>query len=481
MTTILSSNDDLYSVPRPDTVLGLSGNDSISSNGKSLIYGNAGNDTLTSGSSGDFLYGGKGFDLLISNKGSGFLSGDNDRDTLIGFKADTLLGGADDDYIVGGTGGASLLYGNTGDDLLYANGTGDMVYGGQGKDYIALGTNAGSTSGRMWVQGDFGNDTIIANTNLGRNTLLGGSDDDYLVGNGSGLLYGQVGNDTLISTGIGDKAYGGLGNDKIIGSGFSILSGDAGDDTINFTGTGSATLKGGDGNDYVTGGGASILYGNTGNDTLYGLGTQVTLYGGKDSDYLYGTASRFYGDKDNDTIIASDGSASVKIDGGDGDDYLNASALSSSSPVTITGGVGNDSMWGGNGADIMTGGTGNDFFYFTNLIGTNVVAGGASGAGINPFGGTSLVDSITDFTSGSDKIYLQKSGFGTLTGLTSTGPLGINNFTVCSRTSSVGTTSGIVEDNSSGIVYYSAGNGSYVALFKVQSGVTLASSDIVLF
>ena len=118
------------------------------------------------------------------------------------------------------------------------------------------------------------------------------------------------------------------------------------------------------------------------------------------------------GSKYNDVISFSNLSVSpvdgrpISLRGGDGNDTLTGSQFND----VITGGSGTDNLIGGSGNDVLTGGTaqgdgtidsindslqgglGDDFFAFYRL---------AEG-----------IDRITDFTRSSDKIKIDKSGFG---------------------------------------------------------------------
>jgi Ca2+-binding RTX toxin-like protein len=127
-----------------------------------------------------------------------------------------------------------------------------------------------------------------------------------------------------------------------------ILNGSNGDDTL-LGGADNDTLNGDAGND--------ILYGDDGNDTLTGGGDVDQLYGGAGNDKL--TAN-------------GNSSAGSLLDGGDGDDELNASQ---ERKATLRGGAGNDKLsvqyWndgidfeGGTGNDIFTGGHAGDTYRF---------------------------------------------------------------------------------------------------------------------
>ena len=92
-----------------------------------------------------------------------------------------------------------------------------------------------------------------------------------------------------------------------------------------------------------------------------------------------------------------------RYDGGKGSDHISGGNGSD----VLEGGSGKDTLIGGNGDDILRGGTGNDTFVFRT-------AGEASASG-------SLIDRITDFETGADRIDL--SGFMAGGHFNGTGPL----------------------------------------------------------
>ena len=124
--------------------------------------------------------------------------------------------------------------------------------------------------------------------------IFGADDTDTLAGTDQvDHLYGMGGNDTLNGGEGDDWLEGGTGND--------ILNGDEGKDTL-YGGTGNDTLNGS--------ADADKLYGGTGNDTLRGGTGNDTLYGGAGND----TYVHYTGDG-NDTIIDSDGTGAIKLNG----------------------------------------------------------------------------------------------------------------------------------------------------------------------
>ena len=96
--------------------------------GRFVMFGGHGNDTLTSGNGNDSLSGGSGSDTLTGNSGTDSLYGQDGNDTLNGgLGDDTLKGGQNDDTLNGGR-DIDFLEGDQGADTLS---------GGQGKDVFA--------------------------------------------------------------------------------------------------------------------------------------------------------------------------------------------------------------------------------------------------------------------------------------------------------------------------------------------------------
>jgi Ca2+-binding RTX toxin-like protein len=105
------------------------------------------------------------------------------------------------------------------------------------------------------IDGGLGNDLIFGN--IGNDTLIGGA--------GSDVLYGEDGNDTLIGGEGEDSLYGGAGDDVLHdGSGGGWLYGGAGDDTLRVSSSIDgypSRLTGGEGNDvYLFGAGDGDIY-----------------------------------------------------------------------------------------------------------------------------------------------------------------------------------------------------------------------------
>ncbi|MBF0191080.1 MAG: hypothetical protein HQL99_08005 [Magnetococcales bacterium] len=78
----------------------------------------------------------------------------------------------------------------------------------------------------------------------------------------------------------------------------------------------------------------------------------------------------------------------------------NDTLVGSAGQDTLVGGVGDDLLQGGEGKDTLTGGAGADVFHYGSVT--------------EGSGSFELVDQITDFTPGQDKIRLMDSGFGSI-------------------------------------------------------------------
>ena len=307
----------------------------------------------------------------------------------------------------------AVIYGTQGPDTRNGTKGNDTIYG------WARGGNASSPSGNDTLNGAFGNDTVFGGT--GNDSLLGGLGQDN--------LYGGLGNDSVKGDDGNDKLYGEAGSD--------FLGGGKGNDSL-YSGAGDDTLYGGpNGNDFLFGGeGNDKLFGEAGNDTLNGgLGID-TLNGGTGNDtYIidgtFGSSTDYVFVTDSVTEAASSGVDTVQLttqlDFSD-DDFFNQGGYVLDSNVEnltlkgevsdsnvnfitvagnsldniifggavdnivialgdifagLSGGEGNDKLYGEAGddylegdlgSDTLIGGTGSD--YLDGGLGTNTLLGG---------------------------------------------------------------------------------------------------------
>ncbi len=242
-----------------------------------------------------------------------------------------------------------------------------------------------------------GNGNDILNGGIGHDVLNGGGGNDTLNGGaGNDILNGGSGNDSLDGGDGADNLQGGAGNDK--------LTGGAGNDRLE-GGQGADTMTGGSGNDvYLVDNAKDIVKEDlnsgtdvvqttlqnytltnnvetlvfTGTGTFTGRGNAIanTITGGSGNDALYGMGG-------NDQL--NGGAGNDALDGGDGADTLQGGAGNDK----LTGGAGNDRLEGGQGDDILTGGTGNDTFVFSAGFGRDRITNGFDS---NPSGGQDYLD-----------------------------------------------------------------------------------------
>lgn len=508
-----------------------------------------GNNTLAGGAGNDYLYskGGNGSDANV-------LTGASGDDTYLFGAGDTITTDTDGKNVYFGFAGAASVQVTVGvNDVILPGASGQYTFEGglptvafvgtggvitgDGKDFISLDNAASETS----TEG--GNDTMTIGM-LDGGTIDAGAGDDVLNFTGTdnaGDVNLGSGNDTLtlpafqggsITGEAGDDIFnlgdvdgggidGGAGKDLIeadlIGQiTATTLSGGADDDTLRVgdVGSGGGQLDGGAGKDIITVGGST---------SGLALGTDsgaVTLSGGEGDDFLRGRQ------------LGKD-----ILDGGAGNDIISgglaadisvqlAAAIAAGStallPLVEADGAG-DVLFDG---DTLTGGAGNDFFvvaskfetglFFNDLNPGKVGLTGPEAKAIFGSGavtadefaakgffaqksgtmngvlydGIQGVDTVTDFTSGQDKIailppasfgaFLGAAGtvhtvsFGTLIGVLDTTGFGLGS-------SDAGE---VIFDKSTGGVYIGGGGGTSV-LVAVLGGpggaipASLTANDIL--
>ena len=399
------------------------------------IDAGAGNDTVDASALPDLglsvlIEGGDDDDTLTGSAGPSMINGNMGNDSLIGgAAADTIMGGGGDDVMNGGAGG-DMLSGQAGDDTMTGGLGDDTMNGGANADRIvesrdadfdlgdaSLTISPSETDTLMDVEeadlnGGAAANTIDASDFSGTATLMGGDNDDTITGAmGSSVINGNMGNDELRGLDADDTIMGG-GNDDAIngGGGADMLTGQAGNDTLT-GGTGNDTMNGGDNDDLLiwnNSDGSDMMDGGADTDELEVNGSTVTPTG--DDVTVSANGTRFdvtradggaglgpfsldvgtietldlntLGGDDNVTVNDLTGVAdlaSIEVEGGDGADTIDASALpdlglnvlleggndndtitGSAGPSAINGNMGNDSLIGGAAADTVMGGGGDD-------------------------------------------------------------------------------------------------------------------------
>ena len=228
------------------------------------------------------------------------------------------------------------------------------------------------TNGNDTINGTDGNDSInalagddVVSGRSGNDTLEGGVGNDSLLGaQGEDSLRGDDGNDTLSGGADNDTLIGDRGNDSLDGGdGFDIADYSR---TIVFQGISvnleTGAVLGGTvfGNDTLLG--IESIIGSNMNDTIRGA---AFVSGGLGDDLIFGAAGAnvLSGGDGGDTINGQ--LANDSLSGGNGNDVLGGSL----GDDTLRGGANDDRLEGDLGNDILDGGSGlNDEarFYFAN-------------------------------------------------------------------------------------------------------------------
>lgn len=289
----------------------------------------------------------------------------------------TFLGTNGDDTIVPGTVSDGVLAigpdatPGDGDDLIVSRGGDDIVAGGRGNDTAALG---GGDDVFGWAPGD-GSDIVFGQA--GSDTLDfdgDGADEVFaLLRQGkSDLFFRDVGNINMTLFDVEKiDLFAGAGADKIdvadmAGGKVSELSIDLGPEEGAMTGDGAIdriTVRDGNGD-----GAISVLgFGSTA--FVLGLPVFVNIANAEADDIL--TIEAGGGDDRIDAAGLGQGPRLV-LDGGTGDDTINGGERDD----LLVGGRGDDLVSGGQGNDTARLGAGDDGFFWVNGDGSDVIDGG---------------------------------------------------------------------------------------------------------
>lgn len=162
---------------------GGNGNDSFINHVEALptlVFGDAGNDSLTGGDNFDFISGGAGNDTILGRAGNDTLNGNVGNDSM--------RGGSGDDDLYGDTGN-DILYGEQGDDGVSSGDAGDSLYGNQGDDRFLV------RKGQPSAKDASSNDAVMTfSTGDKPWTVL----EMKQVDQGLRLLHRETGNDNLL-------------------------------------------------------------------------------------------------------------------------------------------------------------------------------------------------------------------------------------------------------------------------------------------
>ena len=300
-------------------------------------------------------------------------------EAIMGTAMADKLSGTDNGEMISGLAGNDSLYAGAGDDTLEGGMGDDLLVGGPGADTLKGGEGDGDT---ISYKDSMAGVTI----NLTTGTARGGdADGDTIVDMGDDEIENVIGSghdDVLTGNRAANSLWGLGGNDELDGGrGIDMLFGGAGDDD----------LDGGDNDDTLEGGyGADVLTGGDGNDTAsYAgsmMGVTVRLHNSKfmggdaKGDTFGGTVTAEYMNEDGDefeemlpdiaNLTGSDNADVLagdfrnnEISGEGGDDKIYGGpggGVDSTNADTLSGGDGNDMIFGGAGDDTLNGDAGDD-------------------------------------------------------------------------------------------------------------------------
>ena len=465
----LGGDDTINGLGGADTLFGDGGNDTMDGGeGDDVMDGGTENDTMSGGNGNDDLNGAAGNDALVGGDGTDVLKGRGGNDNLSGGAGDDVLDANEGNDVLNGGTGADNMFGGEGEDIYYIDNVGDNFTEGGGH-----GTNDIVYVSINYVMPNDANhraETLAVDPATGTApiNITGNSFTQFMIGNaGNNIITGGL---TMRSGGAGDDTYfgggavtelAGQGFDTIyVTNGFALLAGVEVEvlRVVDPNTTHSLGLIGNEfDNHIIAGNGSDLLDGGiSGHDVLEGNG-------GNDS-YVVGSA---------DTIV-------VEAEGQGADllsarvSYVLAPGVSVENLGTATGAAidltgnelanfvsGNDSanrLDGGAGTDLLQGRGGADIFAFTTALG-----------GDN-------VDTIVDFTSGSDKIGLDEEVFA-----------GVNSGNLASvfvnGTAAQDADDRLIYDTSTNQLYYDAdgnGAGAKVLFASFQGSVALTANDFVM-
>jgi Ca2+-binding RTX toxin-like protein len=327
-----------------NTILGGPGND--------VLVGTTGSDLIEGGDGDDLIIGGGGADRLLGQDGNDLIFGGGGNDEIHGGdKVDILVGNNGDDCLFGG-GGQTLTRGSLSVEL------GDLFFGVDGNDTIVSGESENDTLTEIDVAfGGAGNDRVRVshggNLTVGSFTFQFGNlvfgndgDDDIVTGDGVDVIFGGAGNDT-ITAGKGTLLTIGSGNNA-----FRLALGD-----LIFGGDGDDTLHGDDPDADRADDDIDVIFGSNGNDTIHGYGGGLLSVGDPNNpDFELRLGNLIFGGDDDDEIDTLDGIDVVF--GGDG-----ADTVTTGKGALLTIGSGNnqfrlalgDLIFGGDGDDTLHG------------------------------------------------------------------------------------------------------------------------------
>lgn len=379
-----------------------------------LLYGNAGNDTITVDNSDAnvtalTVNGGLGNDIVSITHG-GAANDTSAVDVSAGDDALTFITGAfDSTFTVAGFGSGDTLTlnlnGSSAAEMTVAQGSNSTVIDDSGAHGAVIFTNyVGNFSASNLTFSD--GSVLVTNFGGTAATLSGGTanNDQFIAGSAgdtflfdnadfaaADVLTGGAGNDTLTFTDATAVIAAELANKTSIET---VLF----DDFTSSIVLGTAATAAG----IVTVNAAAMTAGQALTVTDTGaVSTQYVVTGGADADSIVLDEATgnltLTGNGGGDTLTT--GSGNDTVDGGSGDDTI----VTSTGDDSIIGGNGADTITAGDGADTIDAGSGADEIRYAALT---------DGSGAGTAGGTFTGhDTVTTFTAGTDVINVATATF----------------------------------------------------------------------
>ncbi|MFG1298724.1 peroxidase family protein [Xanthobacter sp. V3C-3] len=346
------TDGDGYQEVRSSAPTGVVGDVMTGVNGQdSTLTGTAGEDIITGGNPGGFLNLFGGNDTLSGGDGNDVLNGLGGTDTLNGGTGnDTLNGDAGNDKLNGGAGNDAVNGGAGTDTAVFTGGPRNFNFALSGTDIVVTDlTGAEGTDTLTAVeQASFaGTSYSIVNGNTGNalaNLVLGFGGND--------TMNGAAGNDVMVGGAGNDTVVGGLGNDTLlwrVGDGRDFMDGGANTDTVHIAGDATAETFHVWTRVEATAAGITGLNANTeivitrnGTNTASVIAELDNIeeivingLGGGDSFVTHGNFGA--------TSLAM---STITFEGGDGDDMVDITGLTSAHRVVFRSSGGNDTVVG---------------------------------------------------------------------------------------------------------------------------------------